>query len=97
MVKVKYLGRAPEYLEGFPEDCKRSVVGSIHLTKGCLKKMTVQEYEFVKKNNPAVAKLLTVIEVIKKVEPKAEKPAVTDKPELKPEKVKVKVQGKKKK
>lgn len=62
MIKVKYLGRSPEYLDDFPKECKRSVVGSLHFLRGSLKVITKSELEHIKKSRTDVFKLLIVVE-----------------------------------
>ena len=49
MKDVKYMGKNPEYIDGFPEDCARSCEGAIHLMPGSLKSITDDEFNFIKK------------------------------------------------
>ena len=66
MKRVKYTGKSPEYLDGFPEKCERSCKGAIHLLPNALKDITEDEYKHIRKKYPKLK--LTVV-------PK-EKPAV---------------------
>jgi len=61
MIKVKYLGRVPEYLEGFPDCCTRSIEGSIHLVPNGMKKMSVGEYDHIKKCRPDIYNNLLIV------------------------------------
>lgn len=70
MKLIKYQGRLPECVEGFPEDCERSVEGSLHLRPGQTVELTDDEYAHIKAQRPALAKDVIVLR-----EWKAEKPA----------------------
>lgn len=69
MKLIKYQGRLPECAEGFPEDCERSVEGSIHLRPGQTIELSDDEYAHVKAQRPDLAKNFVVLR-----EWKAEKP-----------------------
>ncbi len=55
MIKLKYAGRYPGYLDGFPEDCKRSCKGAIHLLPGRIKEVTKDEWDYIKKAYPELS------------------------------------------
>jgi len=48
MKRVKYSGKSPEYIDGFPDGCKRSCKGAIHLLPGAVRELTEDEIEFIK-------------------------------------------------
>jgi hypothetical protein len=52
MKRVKYTGKSPEYLDGFPEECKRSCKGAIHLLPNALRDITEDEYKYIRKKYP---------------------------------------------
>jgi hypothetical protein len=52
MKRVKYTGKSPEYLDGFPKECKRSCKGAIHLLPNALKDITEDELKFIRKKYP---------------------------------------------
>lgn len=70
MKLIKYQGRLPECVEGFPEDCERSVEGSLHLRPGQTVELTDDEYAHIKAQRPTLAKDVIVLR-----EWKVEKPA----------------------
>ncbi len=45
---IVYHGDSPVHVEGFPKDCARSVVGSVHLLPGKGVTVTEDEYQFIK-------------------------------------------------
>lgn len=63
MKLIKYQGRLPECVEGFPEDCERSVSdkGSLHLRPGQTVELTNDEYAHIKAQRPDLAKNLIVL------------------------------------
>jgi hypothetical protein len=63
MKLLKYQGRLPECVEGFPEDCERSSEkkGSLHLRPGQTIEMTDDEYAFIKANRPDLGKNLVLL------------------------------------
>lgn len=46
---IVYYGDSPEYVEGFPKNCKRSCQGSLHLLPRKPTTVTSDEYEHIKK------------------------------------------------
>lgn len=64
MKLIKYQGRLPECVEGFPEDCERSqpeYKGSLHLRPGQTVELTNDEYAHIKAQRPELAKNLIVL------------------------------------
>ena len=49
MKTVKYSGNTPQYIDGFPKNCERSCKGAIHLLPNALRKITDDEYAYIKK------------------------------------------------
>ena len=49
MKRVKYTGKSPEYLDGFPEKCERSCKGAIHLLPNALRDITDDELKYIRK------------------------------------------------
>lgn len=81
MKLIKYQGRLPECLEGFPQDCERSVEGSIHLRPGQTVELTDDEFAHIKTNRPKMTKDLVVLREWKaepKAKPKAEPEAKSE-------------------
>ena len=66
MKLVKYQGRSPDCIEGFPEDCVRNekssqVKSALHLRPGQVIEMTDDEYAFVKAQRPELSKHLVLL------------------------------------
>lgn len=63
MKLIKYQGRLPECVEGFPEDCERSggKKGALHMRPGQTVEMTDDEYAFVKAHKPELAKNMVLL------------------------------------
>lgn len=58
MKRIKYTGKTPEYLDGFPKECKRSCKGAIHLMPNAIREISADEYEFIKKSFPKLKLVL---------------------------------------
>lgn len=76
MIRIKYIGKIPEYLDGFPERCKRSCKGSIHLLPGSIKSVTPAEWDYIQKEykHLAIQRLPDEKQPVQKIEPILEKP-----------------------
>lgn len=62
MKLVKYQGRLPVCVEGFPEDSDRvKKETSLHLRPGQTVTVTDDEYAFIKANRPDLSKSLVVL------------------------------------
>lgn len=71
---IVYYGDTPVCVEGFPEDCKRSKEGALHILPRKNMTVTDQEYDHILKSRPDMKKLLRVIASgLKDKEPKKEK------------------------
>lgn len=82
MKLVKYQGRLPDCVEGFPEECERSSEGSLHFHTGKTADLTDDEFAHIKVQRPDVAANLIVLRdypaeakkvVAEKLEPKKSK------------------------
>lgn len=71
MKLVKYQGRSPECLEGFPTDTERSVKGALHLRPGRTLEITDDEYAYVKANRPDLMRSLVVLRELPGKQPEA--------------------------
>lgn len=52
MVKVQYLGMAPNCVEGFPKHEKRTFSGALHLRPNHIYDISEEEFDFIKKSEP---------------------------------------------
>lgn len=76
MKLVKYQGRSPDCIEGFPEDCSRNeksaaVKSALHLRPGQVMELTDDEYAFIKAQRPDLSKNLVLLRD-EKDQPKAQ-------------------------
>lgn len=75
MKLVKYQGRLPVCVEGFPEDSDRVKKGTaLHLRPGQTVTLTDDEYAFVKAQRPDLSKSLVILrdKIVAKDESKKE-------------------------
>jgi len=89
-----YYGDAPECVEGFSKECKRSCKGALHVNPGRQMTVTEGELEYIKGHKKhMLAKLRVISELVEKkpepvkakVEPKKETAKVEKAVEEKPE------------
>lgn len=67
---IVYYGDAPECVEGFSKDCKRSCKGAIHLNPGRQVTVTEDELKHIKERHKHCLPKLRVISEMKEPEPK---------------------------
>ncbi len=70
---IVYYGDAPECVEGFPKDCKRSCKGALHIHRGKSKTITDGEYEYIK-SSKRYKHLLNKIRVVSEIKAEVAKP-----------------------
>lgn len=58
---IKYQGKLPVCVEGFPEDTTRSYDGALHLRPSQVVEVTDDEYAFLKANRPDVSKFVVLL------------------------------------
>ena len=61
MKLIKYQGKLPEHIEGFPSDTERSVEGALHLRPNRTVELTDDEFAYIKANRPDLSKSLVVL------------------------------------
>lgn len=61
MKLVKYQGKCPECVEGYPEDTERSAKGATHLRPDSALELTDDEYAYIKANRPDLARCLVIL------------------------------------
>lgn len=64
---IVYYGEKPEYVEGFPKDCKRLCEGSLHLYPRKQMEVTDSEYEHMKSKYSWLMKKVRVVAELKSV------------------------------
>lgn len=79
MKLVKYQGRLPDCVEGFPEGCERSSEGALHFHTGKTADLTDDEFAHIKVQRPDVAANLVVLRDYQAEAKKAEAPAAEPK------------------
>jgi hypothetical protein len=72
---IVYYGDAPECVEKFGKDCKRSCKGALHVNPGRQLAVTEDEYEHIKKTH---AHMLPKLRVLSVMEPQADKQAAKE-------------------
>lgn len=61
MKLVKYQGKHPECVEGYPADTERSVKGATHLRPDAVVELTDDEYAYLKANREDLARCLVLL------------------------------------
>jgi len=51
-MKIQYLGRSPEDVDGFPKNIERTFKGALHLKPGRVYTLSEGEYTYIKKIRP---------------------------------------------
>jgi arylsulfatase A-like enzyme len=69
---IYYYGDSPVNVEGFPEDCKRSRKGALHLLRGRSMTITADEYDHIAK---AYKEVMPKIRVVAEVDEEAREAA----------------------
>lgn len=69
---IVYYGDAPECVEKFGKDCKRSCKGALHVNPGRQLTVTEDEYEHIKK---AYKHMVPKLRVLSEMKPEAKKEA----------------------
>lgn len=86
---IVYYGDAPECVEGFKKECKRSCKGALHLNPGQKKTVTEDEYKHIQSHYKHCLPKLRVISEMddsKKKEDKGEAKEEKAEPKAKPNK-----------
>jgi hypothetical protein len=61
MKLIKYQGKLPVCVEGFPEDAERSKDGALHLRPGQTIELTADEYAYIKANRVDLEKQIVLL------------------------------------